>query len=103
MAAHLSAFAGYSVPLGNIWGPLILWLVKRDSSEYVAEQAKEALNAQISMTIYAIISLLLVVALIGVPLLALVLIANIILIITAATAANRGDAYRYPYILRLVK
>ena len=103
MAAHLSAFAGYSFPFGNIWGPLIIWLIKRDSSEFVADQAKEALNAQISMTIYAAISALLMVALIGFPLLLLVIVANIILIITAATAANRGDFYRYPYILRLVK
>ena len=103
MAAHLSAFAGYSFPFGNIWGPLIIWLIKRDSSEFVADQAKEALNAQISMTIYAAISALLMVALIGFPLLLLVIVANIILIITAAPAANRGDFYRYPYILRLVK
>jgi uncharacterized Tic20 family protein len=69
----------------------------------VADQAKEALNAQISFTIYAAIAVLLMVIVIGVPLFLLVVIANIILIITAATSANQGNYYRYPYILRLVK
>ncbi|MEI8235459.1 MAG: DUF4870 domain-containing protein [Verrucomicrobiota bacterium] len=103
LAAHLSAFAGYSFPFGHIWGPLIVWLVKRDSSAFVADQAKEALNAQISVTIYAAIALLLLVVVIGLPLLLLVLIGDVILIITAAMAANDGRPYRYPYILRLVK
>jgi len=103
LAAHLSALAGYSFPFGQIWGPLIIWLVKRNSSEFVADQAKEALNAQISFTIYAAISLLLLVVVIGLPLLVIVLIADVILIITAAMAANEGNAYRYPFILRLVK
>ncbi|MDD5349268.1 MAG: DUF4870 domain-containing protein [Chthoniobacteraceae bacterium] len=103
LAAHLSAFAGYSFPFGNIWGPLIIWLVKRDSSEFVADQAKEALNAQISITIYAAICILLMVIVIGLPLLLLVVVANVILIITAAASANQGNFYRYPYIFRLVK
>jgi uncharacterized Tic20 family protein len=103
MAAHLSAFAGHFVPFGHIFGPLIIWLVKRDSSEFVADQAKEALNAQISVTIYMAISAVLILILIGLPMLFLLWLIDIILIIIAAVTANEGRRYRYPLILRLVR
>ncbi len=32
MLAHLSALAGYIIPFGNIIGPLIIWLIKKDQS-----------------------------------------------------------------------
>lgn len=48
MICHLSGFAGYVVPLGQIVAPLIIWLIRRDKSAFVDNQGKEALNAQIS-------------------------------------------------------
>ena len=39
------------VPLGNILGPLIVWLIKRDEDSFVDLCGKESLNFQISMTI----------------------------------------------------
>ena len=102
MAAHLSAFAGHFIPFGHIFGPLIVWLVKRDSSEFVGDQAKEALNAQISFTIYAAIAAVLILVVIGLPLLLLIWLADIILVIVAAVSSNDGRRYRYPWILRLV-
>ena len=41
--------------------------------------------------------------LIGIPLFFGLLAVNIVLVIVAAIAANEGKAYRYPFILRLVK
>jgi hypothetical protein len=52
MTCHLASFAGYVLPLGNIIGPLVAWLMKRDEFPLVDDQGKEALNFQISMTIY---------------------------------------------------
>lgn len=90
MGAHLSAFAGHFFPFGHIFGPLIIWLAKRDTSAFVGEQAKEALNAQLSVTIYAFVGALLVLVLVGIPLLLALWAADIVFIIVAAIAAYDG-------------
>jgi uncharacterized protein len=70
MLAHLCALVGYSfVPFGNIVAPLIVWLIRRDQSWFVDDQAKESLNFQISMVIYSLICIPLILLLIGIVLL----------------------------------
>lgn len=101
--AHLSALVGFIVPLGNILGPLIIWQVKKDEMPFVADQAKEALNFNITMAIAAIVAGILTIVLIGLLLLPLIGIAWIVLTILAAIKANGGEAYRYPFALRLIK
>jgi uncharacterized Tic20 family protein len=130
MVAHLSAFAGHFFPFAHIVAPLVVWLSKRETSAFVDDQGKEAVNAQISVTLYALIGIPLVVFIVGAPLLGFALlthlvvilpalpfclgaivllamgfiyIANFALVIVAAIAANEGRAYRYPFIVRLVK
>jgi uncharacterized protein len=83
--------------------PLVIWLIYKDRGRYVADQAKEALNFQITVTIAATISSILIFAIIGLVLLPIVLIAALVLMIMAAIAANKGQAYRYPVTLRLVR
>ena len=83
--------------------PLVIWLIYKDRGRYVADQAKEALNFQITVTIAATISSILIFAFIGIVLLPAVLIVALVLMIMAAIAANKGEAYRYPVTLRLVK
>ena len=97
----LCAFVG--IPFGNIIGPLVVWLIKGKEYSFVDDQGKEALNFQISMTIYGIIAGILVVIFIGWFLLLALLIADIVFIIIASIKANDGEAYRYPYIIRLIK
>ena len=77
-------------------GPLIVYLIKKDQSPFVADQAKEALNFQISVLIVAIIS---VVTCVG-PI--VVVIGGLVYAIIAAMAANNGEYYRYPYTFRLI-
>ncbi len=104
MLAHLSALAGYSfIPFGNILAPLIIWLVKKDQSWFVNDQAKESLNFQISMTIYAAISAILVIVLIGFVLLGILYVVGLVLLIIGAIKANEGVKYRYPFTIRLIK
>lgn len=103
LAAHLSAFIGHFIPFGHLIGPLVIWLIKRDQSEFIEDQAREALNAQISVTIYMAFAMLLILVLIGFPLLFVIWLADVILVIVAAVSANDGTRYRYPFILRLVK
>lgn len=102
MLAHISALSGFIIPFGSILGPLIIWLIKRDEMSFVNDQAKEALNFNISMTIYAIVAGVLIFVAIGIVLLPVVLISWLVLTIMAAVKANEGVAYRYPLTLRLV-
>lgn len=99
---HIAAFAGFVIPLGNVLGPLTVWLIKKDVYPLVDDQGKEALNFNISVIIYAIVGLILVFALIGFPLLIALGIFWLVVTIMAAMAANRGERYRYPLCIRIV-
>ena len=102
MLCHLSALAGYIIPFGNIVGPLVVWLIKKDEMPFVEDQGKEALNFQISVTIYVIVSIVLVFVLIGIVLLIAVGIFSLVVLIIAAIKANQGEAYRYPLCIRFI-
>ncbi len=102
MLCHLSALAMFIFPLGNIFGPLIVWLVKKDESSFVDDQGKESLNFQISFTIYCIFAAILTIIFIGIILLIALGIAFLILVIIAAVKANEGEEFRYPFTIRLV-
>ncbi|HPJ30170.1 MAG TPA: DUF4870 domain-containing protein [Methanothrix sp.] len=54
---HLSALLMLlGVPLGNVLGPLAVWLVKRNQHPFVDDQGKEALNFQLSVTLYLVLA-----------------------------------------------
>jgi uncharacterized protein len=101
--AHISALAGLVIPFGCIVGPLIVWLIKREEMPFVEHQGKEALNFNISMTIYMLVAGVLILVLIGIPLLIGLVIAWLILVILATVKANEGIAYRYPLTIRLIQ
>ena len=110
MLAHLSAFAGLIVPMGNVIGPLIVWLLKRDQSAEIDEHGKESVNFQISMTIYiaglSVIAFILMFILIGfllIPVIVIMFIVDAVFVIIASIKANDGQMYRYPLTIRLVK
>ena len=87
----------------RIFPTLIIYLMKKDESNYVAEHAKEALNFQISITIFYFISGILFFLLIGFLLIWILCIANIILCIIATIKASDNILYKYPFNMRLVK
>ena len=110
MLCHLAALAGLIIPFGNIIGPLVVWLVKKDEMPLVNEYGKESLNFQISMTIYmiglAFVATILTFIAIGVllfPLIGLVGLADLVLVIIASVQANKGVAYHYPVTIRFIK
>ena len=76
---------------------------------FVADQAKEALNFAITVSLACLALLVLTVltlgigALVTVPAFAIIGITAFVLVIIAAIKANEGVAYRYPFALRLVK
>ena len=83
-------------------GALIIWLIKKDDSPFVDDQAKEAINFQITIFIAQAVAGMLTAIAIGCFFLPAILVANIVLCIVAALAASQGRWYRYPMTLRLI-
>ena len=107
---HLSSFTAFVTGgLGGMLGPLVVWLIKRDTMPFAGDQAKEALNFNITVFIIGCVLVLFSIVTFGiglviaVPLWIIIGIAWLVLTIIAAMKANEGVAYRYPFTLRLVK
>jgi hypothetical protein len=94
---HLSALV-----IGFI-GPLIFYLLKSDGSEYMRDNARHALNFQVSLIIYMVISVILCFVLVGFLMIALFALLNLVAIIIATIKASEGKAYRYPLEIEFVK
>lgn len=84
--------------------PLIIYLIKKDDADkFSAENAREALNFQITLIIWYFVCFILSFVLIGLFLFWIVALANLVCSIVAAVKASNGVTYRYPLTLRLVK
>lgn len=100
MLCHLIALAGFVIPFGNVIGPLVVWMIKREESPFIDYHGKEALNFQISMSIYIIAAAILVLIAVGILLLIALGIFGLIMIVIASVKANSGEKYRYPLTIR---
>ncbi len=97
MLSHLLAiFFGFLAPL-------IIYLIKKDESKYVGEQAKESLNFQLTMMIAYIICFFLMFILIGIFLMVILHVFRLVVCIIATIKANEGKMYRYPFTIRIIK
>lgn len=83
-----------------ILAPLIIYLIKKDESKYVAAHAKEALNFQITAIL---ITIGLFITVIGILFIWLVWAAVLVFVIIATIKASDNKLYRYPFSFRLVK
>lgn len=98
MLAHLGGL------LISFLAPLVIWLVLRERGAYVEDQAKEALNFQITLAIAGVAFGIITVITFGIGgILFLAFIVALVWMIQAAIATNRGEPYRYPLNIRLVK
>lgn len=102
MAAHLSAFVVLIIPPLAFLGPLVVWLLRRDTDPYATTHAKEALNFNITATIAFVVASASLFVLIGFLLLPLVGIVWLVLVIIGGTKAANGELYRYPLTIRFV-
>jgi len=102
MFAHLSALATFVVPMGHIVGPLIIYMIKKDEFEFVADQGKEVLNFQITWSLIFIVSAIFIIIGIGVLMLIGFGIAWLVLVIVGTVAANNGQYYRYPFTIKFL-
>lgn len=106
LLAHLLGCLGALV--GSVLGfagPLIIWLTHKGKSAFVEEQAREALNFQITLLILIAICSLIVTASCWTlfPLLLLPVALQVIFGIIATISVSRGNAYHYPFNIRLIK
>ena len=118
---HLSAFFGYVIPFGAIVGPLVIWEINKEKSEFVNENGKEAINFNLSYLLYTFLLGLSVVPFIirsvmsefqhldlfGIitagSLIGVLAIVKFVLIILAAVSANQGEVYHYPLTIKFIK
>jgi uncharacterized Tic20 family protein len=104
MLAHLSGLLIYLIPgVGHIVGPLIIWLMKKDEHPFIDVNGKEALNFQISMSIYMLVGLVSILSCVFFWVVPVLVVVDSIFSIIAAIKASNGEAYEYPLTIRLVK
>lgn len=104
MFAHLSALAGLIFPAGgNVIAPLIVWLTQREKSAFVADQALEALNFNLTVFLAGIACAILFVVGIGILLSIVLGIFWLVGTILGAVKASEGLRFRHRLCLRLVQ
>jgi uncharacterized Tic20 family protein len=89
------------VPGVGILGPLVIWLINKDGSQFVSASAKESLNFQLTLIIAWIICAILI--FIGWIFFLVIGVLDVILVITASVRTSENKIYRYPFNLRLIK
>tara|TARA_B110001454_G_C12592954_1_gene381021 strand:- start:340 stop:765 length:426 start_codon:yes stop_codon:yes gene_type:complete len=128
---HISAFAGFMFPFGNIITPLIAWQTLKYRSTFLDNQGKEAVNFNISYSLYIFIITMTFIpvalgsifknfynfndmninlnshnffGVIGIASLAGILgLIKVALIIIAALKAKEGENYKYPFTIKFIK
>ena len=130
---HISAFAGFIFPFGQILTPLIAWQTLKDRSSFLDEQGKEAINFNLSYTLYAFILSIALIPLFFKPffnnfnsfnnfqlnfdlstnnlfsimglgtITGILYLVGISLIIIAALKAKEGENYKYPFTIKFIK
>ena len=123
LALLLALLTSWVAGIAGVLGALAVWLIKRDESSFVADHAKEAVNFNLSMFIYACAAGVLGFVLIGATvltlglgiivtgpigialLLAIAAIAGLWLVcsVIATVKAYNGEVYRYPLTIRLLR
>ncbi len=101
VAAHLSGFVAAYLALGFL-GPLTVLLVAGGRSGFVRRHAVEALNFNLSILLYVVVSAVLVLVLVGIPLLLGIGVLYLVTVVSAALAASRGQEYAYPLSIRFI-
>ncbi len=102
MLAHLLAFAGLAFPLGNLVGPLVVWLVRKDRMPYVDEQGRESLNFNATMTLATLFGIVTTPMLVGLLILPVVFLTWFVMTVVAAISAHSGTRFRYPLSIRFL-
>ncbi|MDO9595593.1 MAG: DUF4870 domain-containing protein [Lutibacter sp.] len=110
---HLSSFAGWIFPFGNVIAPLVLWIAKKNESAYIDNHGKAVVNFQLSLMLYSFLLALLIIPItiftLGLGLIAVILgiipviILIIVSVISASIKATHGEYYQYPFTIEFIK
>lgn len=103
MLCHLSAFAGFFFPFGGIIGPLICWLTRKDESEWINVNGRNALNFQLSILLYMVLAVPLCFIILGIPIIVALSILKVVCIIVASVKAPKGELFRYPLSIPFIQ
>ena len=103
MLCHLSALLGYVFPFGHILGPLGVWMLKREQVQGVEEAGRDSLNFQLTVTLMALIGIMLSVVFVGVILLFLTVVFHFSMTLYASIRAQRGATVTYPLTIKMIK
>ena len=88
---ELLALTGFVFPFGQILGPLVLWLIKKDTDPEVDAEGKRVINFNISWAIWSILSC-------GI----MFFVWMIVLLISIIKAANK-EPFKHPLTIQLLK
>ncbi|WP_108822482.1 DUF4870 domain-containing protein [Dysgonomonas sp. Marseille-P4361] len=100
---HLSQFAGLIIPGLGFIAPIVMWLIKSKENTNIDKHGKNIANFLLSMIIYAVVSGILVIVLIGIPMLIALGLIEIVFIIIAAVKASNGEYWKYPLAIPFFK
>jgi hypothetical protein len=104
MLCHLSALICFlGIPFGNLFGPWIIWLVKKNEMSLVDREGRKALNFQLSMTLYALIAFILCFVLVGFLLVIPLFLVELIITIIAGVKTNQGKDFEYPLSIKFIQ
>src|SRR6185436_7626192 len=84
MLSHLLSLLGYFIAFGGVIPPLVVYLSKKDEHEFIADQARESLNFQITVLLLAIVFSILIFVCIGIPLLIALAVFQLVMVIVAS-------------------
>ncbi|MDR2218974.1 MAG: DUF4870 domain-containing protein [Methylobacillus sp.] len=100
MLTHFGGIILFFIP------SLMVWLLKKDESKFIAAHAREALNFQITLLIiYIVLGVLthFLLGLFGILMFGLLWLGSMFLCGMAGSIANKGELREYPFALHLVK
>lgn len=108
-ALTLALLTSWVVGIAGALGALAVWMLVRDKSAFAAEHAKEAINFNLSMFLYAAIAVVLVIFTLGIgiivalPVWLVLALVWLVCSLIAAFKAYDGQTYRYPMTIRLFR
>ncbi len=100
MLMHLSQLLGLMMPLFGFIAPVLMWITNKENNANVDLHGKNILNFILSYLIYATV---LAITIIGIPLAVVVGILYVIFVIMASVKANKGEYWKYPLTIELIK
>ena len=103
MFLHLSQLANVIFfPIGII-APILLWQTQKEKMPALDAHGKMVVNWMISSTIYAVVSIVLCLVLVGFLMLLALALMGIIFPIIGGVRANNGELWQYPLAIKFLK